>query len=116
MVAKKGTTAPAKKAAPSPTMQKKAKKAKVSARKEANKSQVRVSRKTRRSEAAKAKAGDKLNKKAKAAKLGQAPHSARISENRGPMKPLAARTAFVPKYSEDRKWLLIDAAGQTMGR
>ncbi|MBS1984171.1 MAG: 50S ribosomal protein L13 [Bdellovibrionales bacterium] len=47
---------------------------------------------------------------------GHAPHSARITAQKGPIVPVASKTSFVPKYSEDRKWLLIDAAGQTVGR
>ncbi len=47
---------------------------------------------------------------------GHAPLSARISAPRGPMKAVSGKTLFAPLENEERKWLLVDAAGQTVGR
>ena len=47
---------------------------------------------------------------------GHAPHSARITAPKGPVQGLASKTQFGPKYSDDRKWVVVDAAGQTVGR
>jgi large subunit ribosomal protein L13 len=91
--------------------QKKDKKSRAVSRKTASKTQVRLAKpKTR--PAAKANAGSRMKEKP----VGHAPHSARITAPRGEVKPQAALTSFVPKYSNDRKWLLVDADGQTVGR
>jgi len=113
MAANKAATKSAStKKAPSTVTQKKLDKAKSTARKQANKSQVRVSRSTRRAENVKKTSTDRKANRGK----GEAPHSARITAVRGPVSPLASKTKFVPKYDENRDWLLIDAAGQTVGR
>jgi large subunit ribosomal protein L13 len=104
---KKTTTKQAKKVA----------KASTAARKIAGKTQVRLSRAKSRL-ATKLEAGKKDPKasRKKVKPIGHAPHSARITAPKGPIKPLASRTIFGVKHSSDRKWLLVDAAGQTVGR
>jgi large subunit ribosomal protein L13 len=47
---------------------------------------------------------------------GHAPHSARITANRGEVKAIASRTQFLARDEDKRNWLLIDAKGQTVGR
>jgi len=94
----------------------KVKKATTVARKNAGKTQVRLSRAKSRL-ATKLEAGKKDSQSRKKIKpIGHAPHSARITAPKGPMKPLASVTSFGVKNSQDRKWLVIDAAGQTVGR
>lgn len=101
---------------------KRVEKAEKAARRLAAKSQVRLSRKTRRLAASAEKSGAASKKRqgAKDSKLfanaGQAPQSSRISPPKGPVQPLSARTEFVSKGNSDRKWLLVDAANQTVGR
>lgn len=97
---------------------KKAEKKKVSALKRAGKTQVRATRTTLR--AAKASEKAKAKKKSDGAKLqatkGQAPQSARISPPKGDIQPVASRTQFGAREYTGRKWLIIDVAGQTVGR
>jgi large subunit ribosomal protein L13 len=113
----KAATATAKKPK-SRLVLKKAEKAKVAALKIARKSQVRLSREALRS----AKRGEKAAAQGKKdmgkvqATIAQAPQSSRISAQKGPIQPEASKTVFVPKYSKDRQWLVVDAAGQTVGR
>jgi large subunit ribosomal protein L13 len=104
--------APAKKTA------KKTVKAQKSAKKAAAKTQVRTSRTTVRAtkEAAKKREGAPSVARWKEKHVGHAPQSARITPPKGPVKPIAAKTSFAPDQNEDRSWLLIDAAGQTVGR
>jgi large subunit ribosomal protein L13 len=116
MVTKKSApTEKASKKAPETTAAKKAKKAQSASLKIAAKTTVRDTRSIRRKDrkpAGKAAKGTRVKAKA----IGRAPHSARITEAKGPMRPIASRTQFVAKYDEDRKWLLIDANGLTLGR
>jgi large subunit ribosomal protein L13 len=106
---------------------KKLEKAEKAARKLAAKTQVRLSRKARRAETQSTSAkGAKASKSSKKGaintgtklelRMGQAPHSARITAPKGPIQPVASKTLFVEKGSKDRKWLLIDATNQTVGR
>jgi large subunit ribosomal protein L13 len=100
-------------------MKKKVEKAEKLARKLAAKTQVRLSRKAKRAAAAAEKsAGTK--KSSKQGKLfanaGQAPQSSRISPQRGEIQPVSSRTEFTQRQSSDRKWLVVDAANQTVGR
>ncbi len=106
---------------------KKLEKAQKAAQKEASKTQVRLSRKTRRAEAqtasGKKSPAKKASKKASAEStsklqmtIGQAPSSARITAPKGPIQAVASKTVFVERGSKDRKWLLVDAADQTVGR
>jgi large subunit ribosomal protein L13 len=106
---------------------KKLEKAQKAARKEASKTQVRLSRKTRRAEAQtasdKKSTAKKSSRKAASSStsklqmtLGQAPSSSRISAPKGPVQAVASKTVFVEKGSKDRKWLLVDATDQTVGR
>ncbi len=108
----KKTTAP--KASKS-TTSKKVEKSASSARKTAAKTKVRMTRTLARANQATAKPkseGSRIKVKA----LGHAPHSARITEAKGPVTRQAGKTLFAPKENEDRKWLLVDVAGQTVGR
>jgi len=97
---------------------KKVEKAKIAALKTAGKTQVRSTRSTLRSAKASEKA--KVAKKSDGAKLsatrGQAPQSARITPPKGPVQSLASRTNFAPKEYDSKKWLIVDVAGQTVGR
>jgi large subunit ribosomal protein L13 len=108
--AKTGAKATTAQKAPAKRLQKKAAKSKASALKQASKTKVRLSRETLRAE--------KKSESTKGRKptRGQAPHSARISPVKGPVAPLASRTAFAPLENTERKWLVIDASGQTVGR
>lgn len=45
-----------------------------------------------------------------------APAAARITEQKGARQAVASKTVFAPKVNNERKWLLVDAAGQTVGR
>jgi large subunit ribosomal protein L13 len=103
----------AKSAKKQSSAEKKAKKSKVVQRKAASKTQVRLA-KPKKKTATKAASGEGSRWKEKP--VGHAPHSARISPVKGDILPLASRTTFEPKYSKDRKWLVVDAAGQTVGR
>lgn len=47
---------------------------------------------------------------------GHAPQSARITAQRGPIKKASGKTLMAPSVNEDRKWLIVDASGQTVGR
>lgn len=87
---------------------KKAKKSKLVERKNAGKTQVRLAKPTKRV------GPDSAHKKEKP--VGHAPHSARITAPKGVIQPIASKTAFIEKNSSDRKWLIVDAAGQTVGR
>lgn len=91
------------------TTTKKAKKSKLVERKNANKTQVRLAK-------PKKLVGPKESAHKKEKPVGHAPHSARITAVKGPMQPVVSRTQFGVKNSNDRKWLIIDAAGQTVGR
>ncbi len=62
----------------------------------------------------KVKTGAASRKKFKA--VGHAPQSARITAPKGPFKKISGKTLFAPADNEDRAWLLIDGAGQTVGR
>jgi large subunit ribosomal protein L13 len=97
---------------------KKAEKQKIASLKKASKTQVRATRTTLRAAKAAEKAG--VKKKSDGAKLqatkGQAPQSARITPPKGPIQPVASRTQFGAKEYGSRKWLIIDVAGQTVGR
>jgi large subunit ribosomal protein L13 len=107
---------------------KKLEKAQATAQKDAGKTQVRLSRRIRRLEKQAAvepqKKGSKKSSKKKAVSVSgkleltqaQAPASARISAPRGPIQPVASRTTFVERGSASRKWLVVDAANQTVGR
>lgn len=88
-------------------IQKRAKKTKIAERRNSGKTQVRL---------AKPKQTKKDAGRVKEKPVGHAPHSARITAPKGPVLPLSSRTSFVGTNSDDRKWLLIDAAGQTVGR
>lgn len=120
MVTKKKTAAKSEKKTKRSATVKKIGKAKNLARKIASKTTVRLTRAKVRSnkttEAAikgkKKSEGSRLKVKA----IGHAPHSARISEVRGPVQELASRTKFGPLNNPDRQWLLIDVAGLTVGR
>jgi len=125
MVAKEQTTkkakstkatgkAPLKVAVKKTILHKKSAKAKTAALKQASKSKVRLSRAILRAEKA-----DKKNEKGNTDKRkvkGHAPHSSRISPVVGPVTPLASQTLFAPKENSDRNWILVDAAGHTVGR
>jgi large subunit ribosomal protein L13 len=95
-------------------------KATKTAKKTASKTQVRTSRATTR--AAKTSAEKKAPTRGTAASRwkekhpGHAPQSARITAPKGPVKALASKTRFVPKENDERQWLIIDAANQTVGR
>ena len=93
---------------------KKVKLASSLARKRADKSKVRESRVTKRKAAA--KPTETANKRLKEKVIGHAPQSARISHPQGPVQPVASKTVFAPKYSQDRRWLLVDANEQVVGR
>ncbi len=47
---------------------------------------------------------------------GHAPHSARITANKGAIRAIASRTQFLARDEDKRNWLIIDANGQTVGR
>ncbi len=89
-------------------IQKRAKKTKIAERRNSGKTQVRLAKPK---QAPKSDAG-----RVKEKPVGHAPHSARITAPKGPVLPLSSRTSFVGTNSEDRKWLVVDAAGQTVGR
>jgi len=90
-------------------------KSKLSARKAAGKTQVRMTRsKIRANKAQTTKKKETSRWKEKS--LGHAPHSARISPVKGPMQAVSSRTTFGPKYNKNRQWVIIDAAGHTVGR
>lgn len=77
----------------------------------AQKVQVRMTRAARRF------AAKKVDPKARKVKtMGSAPHSTRITPMAGPIQPLASQTSFVPKENSVRSWVLVDAAGLTVGR
>lgn len=121
MVTKKTKTDKKAEAAPTKrsTSQKKLGKAKNLARKIAAKTTVRLTRvKARANKAVEtAKAAKKsTNSRMKVKAHGHAPHSARISEQKGPVRSIASRTKFAPLNSPDRQWLLVDVAGLTVGR
>lgn len=86
------------------------------AKKTASKTQVRTSRKTARSVTAKKAEKGTSASRWKTKQIGTAPQSARITSQKGPIKPLAAKTQFAPRDNEDRIWLLVDASNQTVGR
>ncbi len=107
MATPKGTKKDSK-AAKSSKVQKKAKKAEVSARKKAAKTTLRDAKKV-------ATAQEGAATKTKKFK-GHAPQSSRITPPKGPVLPLSGRTSFAPKGNDLRQWLIVDAAGQTVGR
>lgn len=97
------------------TNTKKIEKSKSSVRKTASKTKVRMTRTLARASKAqseKKSEGARIKEKA----LSHAPHSARISQPKGSVKPVVGRTRFAPKENEDRQWLIVDVAGQTVGR
>lgn len=91
-------------------LKKKAEKAVKKAAKSASKIKVRGGEEKK----SKGKKGEGSRKKFHA--VGHAPQSARITAVRGPMKALSGKTAMAPAVNEERAWLLVDAAGQTVGR
>jgi large subunit ribosomal protein L13 len=104
---------------PATKTQKKATKAAKTAKKVAAKTQVRNSRTTTRSEKAAATQTAKKGTSASRWKVkhpGHAPQSARVTAPKGPLKALAAKTSFAPKENDERRWLVIDVANQTVGR
>lgn len=64
----------------------------------------------------KKKAAPKVASRPKVKPEGHAPHSARITAAKGTVKALASRTQFLARDEDKRQWLLVDAAGQTVGR
>lgn len=64
----------------------------------------------------KKKAAPKSGARPKDKPEGHAPHSARITANKGVVKAIASRTQFLARDEDKRHWLIIDAAGQTVGR
>ncbi len=96
---------------------KKVVKAAQSQKKASAKTLVRTSRTTIRAEKAeKNKKGKSPTSRMKTKLPGHSPQSARISAPKGSVTPLAARTQFLSRDAADRKWLLVDASGQTVGR
>lgn len=91
-------------------LQKKTEKAVKKAAKSASKIKVRGGEEKK----TKGKKGEGSRKKFHA--VGHAPQSARITGARGPMKAVSGKTAMAPAVNEERAWLLVDAAGQTVGR
>jgi len=102
------TAAPAKKAGSK--LQKRADKVLKKAVKSASKIKVRGGEEKK----SKGKKGEGSRKKFHA--VGHAPQSARITAVRGPMKAVSGKTAMAPAVNEERAWLIVDAAGQTVGR
>jgi large subunit ribosomal protein L13 len=47
---------------------------------------------------------------------GVAAQSARITAQKGPIQEVASLTPFAPTVNNERKWLVVDAKGQTVGR
>lgn len=88
---------------------KKAKKSKLVERKNASKTKVRLAKPKKRADAAQ---GARVKEKP----VGHAPHSARISAPKGAVTPIASRTVFAGLNDSARKWLIVDATGQTVGR
>lgn len=64
----------------------------------------------------KKKAAPKSAARPKVKPEGHAPHSARITANKGVVRAIASRTQFLARDEDQRNWLLIDAKGQTIGR
>ena len=58
--------------------------------------------------------GTETRKKFKA--VGHAPQSARISAHKGEMRRAVGTTPFAPGVNSERSWLIVDAAGQAVGR
>lgn len=100
-------------------LSKKVSKSLSASRKQAAKSKVRMTRATLRAAKAAEASGEKAGKGSRSklkASIGQAPHSSRISAPKGPIQNVSSKTQFVPKENDLRKWLLVDASGQTVGR
>lgn len=98
---------------------KKDKKADLAAQKKSAKTKVRLNRAALRASKRGEGSDDKMGKgsgKKLIATRGQAPDSTRITPPRGPCQKLASQTTFAPKYYDGRDWLIVDAAGQTVGR
>jgi large subunit ribosomal protein L13 len=97
---------------------KKVSKAAQSAKKITAKTIVRTSRTTIRAEKAQTprKTGKSPNARLKTKLPGHSPQSSRISAPRGEITPIRSRTRFLSEDAADRKWLLVDATGQTVGR
>lgn len=74
-----------------------------------------VLRETRKSRRLTQKTEGKKTQKQKQP-MGYAPQSARITPAQGPMRAASNRTWFGPEHNSDRSWLLVDAAGQMVGR
>ncbi len=117
------TTKTAKKTTKSKGTEKSAKKSKTKVTKlqaqkakAASKTKVRLSREKARRASQVEKTEGKAKSTKKVKPIGHAPHSARITAPKGPVQPLAARTQFGGLNDPDRKWLVVDAAGQTVGR
>lgn len=99
-------------------IEKRAKKADLISRKQAEKSKVRESRVTKRhlQNSTAKKAAQKTNPRLKEKVIGHAPQSARMTPQTGPIRAVASRTTFASKVNNDRRWLLIDANDQIVGR
>jgi large subunit ribosomal protein L13 len=118
-MAEKAKTKKTAKAGGSAKTQKRATKSVKTAKKTASKTQVRTSRTTKRAE--KAGANERAKKGTSASRWkvkhpGHAPHSSRVTAPKGPVTPVAAKTQFAPKDNDDRRWLVVDVANQTVGR
>jgi large subunit ribosomal protein L13 len=114
-MAKKTVTKKSDKTTKSPAktttkVEKRVAKSKIKAAKSASKIKVRGGEEKKSTKTT----GENSRKKFKA--KGHAPLSARISAPRGPMKKISGKTLMAPAVNEDRRWLLVDAAGQTVGR
>jgi large subunit ribosomal protein L13 len=99
--------------------QKRATKSEKTAKKSAAKTKVRTSRTTKRAEKADVNLRAKKGTSASRWKVkhpGHAPHSSRVTAPKGPVKSLASKTSFSPKDNDERRWLVVDVADQTVGR
>ncbi len=94
---------------------KKVTQAKKLAKKVSGKTIVRNSRSTLRAEKAQ-KAKKVTNTRLKIKLPGDSPQSARMTAPKGAISPISSRTQFLSEDAAERKWLLIDATNQTVGR
>jgi large subunit ribosomal protein L13 len=95
---------------------KKVSKAKKLAKKVGGKTIVRNSRSTLRAEKAAKAAKTSTTSRMKTKLPGHSPQSSRITAPKGEIQPMSSRTQFLSEDAADRKWLLVDGTGQTVGR
>jgi len=106
-----GKKAQAKGSKPAASLvEKRAQKSQSRARKAASKTQARVPRSLKRAEKNASKS------KTTAKKVGHAPHSSRITAQKGPIQGLASRTRFATLDNDERKWFVVDATDKLVGR